>query len=551
MAKACLFVLLCAALLVGAFVLAGPADQRGTPSPSEAGPSKAAPVKADGGDSLQTVLTVQMAMLQAREFKLRGENHSAVFVLESHLAQIDGNQAYLALLCEAYRAYIRELRQTGNTTEIERYQHRLQRIDPGAALESTVVRGSNSPELIPKPAEKAVPATTAKAEKPVEVVKKPEEDKARAAIGEKQKAARGLLAQAEDAFGKKHYPQADALFVQAYQADPACTNNSRNNWAYCKLFCVREKLDQLNKPGVAKTPLADLEKQTRQALELSPQLDYAKYLLHEVEKLQEQATDLSVQIRHFERDNTGRARAETANFRIFHNLSPELAEQVARTAERTRDAMARKWFGKPLEAWPQRCDVYLHPTVVEYQQATGLTVPGHFGLKQEELTKRIVGRRLDFRCEDPRRMVMEVLPHEATHAVLSGQFGNYDIPRWADEGIALLSEPAVNIQLYAQTLERCRTEGTLMAPEKLMKLADFPEPRYITAFYAESISLVDFLVRERGPQVFTEFVRNALKNGYEPTLEQYYGFKTFADFERKWSRYAFSPQPAAGVAQKK
>ena len=56
----------------------------------------------------------------------------------------------------------------------------------------------------------------------------------------------------------------------------------------------------------------------------------------------------------------GWGRAETANFRIFHNQSHDLAEQVAQTAERTRATMARKWFGGFKENWSPRCDIYLH-----------------------------------------------------------------------------------------------------------------------------------------------------------------------------------------------
>ena len=40
-----------------------------------------------------------------------------------------------------------------------------------------------------------------------------------------------------------------------------------------------------------------------------------------------------------------------------------------------------------------------------------------------------------------------------------------------------------------------------------------PDPRTITAFYAESVSLVEFLSNEKGPQEFSAFVREAVRSG--------------------------------------
>ena len=71
------------------------------------------------------------------------------------------------------------------------------------------------------------------------------------------------------------------------------------------------------------------------------------------------------------------------------------------------------------------------------------------------------------------------------------------------------------------------------------------------AFYAESVSLVEFLVKEKGPLVFTQFVREGRKIGYEPALQKHYGYRDFADFEQRWTQFAFAlPASSGGVAQR-
>src|SRR6202011_5991684 len=135
-------------------------------------------------------------------------------------------------------------------------------------------------------------------------------------------------------------------------------------------------------------------------------------------------------------------------------------------------------------------------------------------------------------CDEPKNMLGAVLPHEATHVVLAGQFGEQPIPRWADEGIAVLTEPREKIDRHLRNLARCRQETGLFSARQLMQMADYPEPRYITVFYAQSVSLVEFLAtRQQGPETLTKFLRAAQKDGYEAALKQHYGYKSFDDLQ--------------------
>src|SRR5262249_41277369 len=136
---------------------------------------------------------------------------------------------------------------------------------------------------------------------------------------------------------------------------------------------------------------------------------------------------------------------------------------------------------------------------------------------------RVLARRIDLHCDDVSNMLIGVLPHETTHVILAGQFGEQPIPRWADEGIAVLTEPREKVEKHLRNLGRCRQDNSLLSVKQLMTMADYPEPRYICAFYAQSVSLVEYLSGLKGPQVMTQFLRDAPKIGYEQALNKHFG----------------------------
>jgi hypothetical protein len=129
--------------------------------------------------------------------------------------------------------------------------------------------------------------------------------------------------------------------------------------------------------------------------------------------------------------------------------------------------------------------------------------------------------------------------------VLAGQF-DQPVPRWADEGIAVLTEPRHKIDLHLQNLSTCRQDKTLFLIRELILAPDYPQPRQIKAFYAQSVSLVEFLANEKGPQAFSGFLRDALRtNNFEQALQRHYGYSNFDDLQHRWATKAFS----TGVAQ--
>ena len=528
------------------------------------------PADADAG--LQSTLALQRAMETARHLMLSGDTRKAVDLLEEQLPRVNGHAAFLRLLREAYRAYIKDLWLANNTAGARRYLERLCILEPGAAQDASL-RPPETTTKIVSPEPKAEPVKTpaglfpnfalnslkkgpktpvqAAALTPSAVRAKVEDglssedpfalanqQEGTQQAGNSQR-AQELLRKAEEEFARNRFAEARVLFEQAYQTDKNCLSSSRGPWAYCMLNNV---VEQLKQAGPARPPLPELQQQVRTAMALAPNLEETgKWLLREIDQRhatpaagQDQVGEVGVQ--HLGRNKEGWQVAETAHFRIFHHQSREQVERAAAIAEKTRVDMFRKWFGTDGVEWTPKCELILHPTGSDYSRLTGVPAnsPGHSRIESDPSGQRIIGRRMDLRCDNP-GMLDAVLPHETTHVVLAGMLGNGNVPRWADEGIAVLTEPSHKIEQHRRNLVKAHQEGLLFGVMELMQLQDYPQPRRIAAFYAQSVCLVEFMAELRGPQVVTAFVRDGLREGYDAALRKHYGMN-MNELQQRWQQ---------------
>jgi hypothetical protein len=488
------------------------------------------------------LLAVQKALQEGREALKRGDCQGAVAVLEAHIAYIDGNKDYLETLRDAYLGYIRELKQNNRPADVLTFTRRLECCDPGALLEL------NAPPHISA----ALPATATAPAKATEPVAAVPPTVAASPPNDHHAKARGLFDQADKEFSAQHYAEAGRLYDQCNQIDPTVLADGKERWAYCKVFAVVDAFNHAPPNGPAPP---EWERDVKQALNMAPDNKalglFGASLLGKIQDRRvvraaaPEEGQLEVEVRHTPRQQ-GQvwAVAETTNFRIFHNQSREVAEKAARTAETARATAAKKWFGEAPPAWNPRCDIYLHATAQDYSLATKQPpeLAGHSSVGQTG--DRIVSRRIDVHCDDA-NLFVGVLPHETTHVVLAGRFGPRQLPHWADEGMAVLSEPRERIDLHLHNLPQHRASGEVFPVAELMQMDQYPDGKRIGAFYAQSVSLVEFLSKEKGQPVFAQFMRDGLQGGFEPALQKYYDIRGFDDLQQRWQHYAF-----AGVAER-
>ena len=514
---------------------------------------------ADTDAKFQKILAVQKALLEGQDHFKKGNYQAAVFILEAQIASIDGNKEYLQLLHNAYQGHIRDLQAKGLTEEISKYEKRLQILDSGIA------QGTPATAPVAAPAS-AIASALSKFAAPTKTVEQPKKaqdaPKVRGKIEDANEDnpfsftntqryfdARLRLDQAEKEFAGKNFRLASKLYEEAYRLEPKVMPQSVERWAYCRLYSVVEAMNQ--RQNTKLDPL--WENEIRVSLSMAPQLQsFGNSLLQNIDQRKQeigainpqQSNPSAVEVKHTGPYQGNWYLAETKNFRVWHHLNQADATQVAKSSEACRAEAGMKWFGSVGNDWTPICEIYLHSTAQEYAKSTGAPAvsPGHTTLKTEGI--RVLSRRIDLHTDDA-NMMTGVLPHETTHVVLAGRLGEQPVPRWADEGMAVLAEPKNRIQKHLDNLPKHARENTLFHVSRLMQMADYPEPKLVGPFYAQSVSLVDYLTRLKGPQAFSEFMKDGLKNGYESALSRHYSIQSYNDLNQSWWNACFSNNTAA------
>jgi hypothetical protein len=209
----------------------------------------------------------------------------------------------------------------------------------------------------------------------------------------------------------------------------------------------------------------------------------------------------------------------SANFTV-DAPSREVAQSVAERAEACRTSIARAWLGHELSAWNTPCPIRVRLTAGE---AGGLT---SFGFNQGRVTDQsmTVEGRLD-------RILASALPHEVTHTIFAGYFGG-PMPRWADEGASLLSEDErerlrhdhISVDLLARHGE--------LPLARLFIIEDYPKD--LMSFYGQGYSISRFLIEIGGRPRFLRFVRDGLKDGWDPATRNHYQLPNVRELDRAW-----------------
>jgi tetratricopeptide (TPR) repeat protein len=505
---------------------------------------------------IETALAVQKTLLVARDHVVRKEYKKAIDLLEANLTRANGDRHYLTTLRDAYRAYIRDLGLANQSNQAKLYQDRLKILEDEPAAQPT--QKSNPPPVVK---EEVGPIKTPGTGGYVVRGAMPDpfdssnEIKQPAAGG--QASAKSLLEKGEAEFSLKHYASAKKLYELASQADPATVGkDARGRWAYCQMALVAE---QVNRFPEQPCDLTKLETDVKVAAEVAPNLArWGDEILDNIKQrrkavppeLAKAPTErAAITVKHSERGANGFQLAETGHFRVFHNQNRDFADKVAQIAEDTRLQMSRKWFGKDGDDWQPKCDIYLHADGTEYKTATGQNpdFPGHSRIELDKTNGRVVCRTMHLRCDNP-SLLQAILPHETTHVVLAGNFGSKHTPRWVDEGVAVLTEPEEKVEQHRKNLNRCLQNRELIPLKDLLALENFPEARQITVFYAQSVALVDYLTRLRGPQVFMDFAREGLRCGYESALQKHYGLQGIPDLQDQFTRRIVADMEAGAKA---
>ncbi len=134
-----------------------------------------------------------------------------------------------------------------------------------------------------------------------------------------------------------------------------------------------------------------------------------------------------------------------------------------------------------------------------------------------------------------------LLPHELGHIVLHEYLGDYvDIPSWFDEGVAMYQEKAKRVGAN-KLVREALSNGQFITLSQLsdMRLYVNSDRKTVELFYAESASIVNFMISELGKNNFYRLCRSLKQRTRlsEALSEIYINIKDLNDLNKKWVNY--------------
>jgi tetratricopeptide (TPR) repeat protein len=537
-------------------------------------------------DDIVRQLRMQTAVRTAKESLHQRDYVQAIRALEPALADASTCPEMLAVLESAYRGRISELLAKGSSQEASIVAERLR------ALSREVLDLSGDTKLPADPTAKPGLAQSLSAQ--AKAVAKATVGDPVASIGKQMAATvKSMLptkSETEDApitkalgkmdevagppkpvdhagqlFKEKRYAEALVAYEKAYEIDPVGVQKQRVRWGYCLLYVTIQRYNELVDQGSAVDPAVweGLLADAQTARQLAPTIPYCETVIASIESrqqeskalqrknaplpIQERATQAygniqpvaakTLEFRHHPAGDRNWRVAETANFVIYHR-DPRLAEEIGPLAEEARRYASQLWFkGESTPDWQPKCHLYLYPTGQEYGTTTGVgpESPGHSSVVNSQ--GNIQSRQVHLRVDDP-TMKFAVLPHEIAHVVLAGRFGVHTLPRWADEGMAVLTEPVDKQDAHLANLSRTQSLGRGYTCGQVMTMGQYPAGERMRDFYAHSVGICRYLVERHGHDRLIAFLRQSLDTGnYEQSLQQVYGMRSFGDLEGEFRQY--------------
>lgn len=231
---------------------------------------------------------------------------------------------------------------------------------------------------------------------------------------------------------------------------------------------------------------------------------------------------------------------ETANFHIYCLPSLPEAQRLPVTCESLRRQLQETWFGMASGDWSPKCDIVVFPTVSEYSRTLGPGSEQSSGCTSLSIEhERVVMRRIDLRgdADDWERAA---LPHELTHVIVADRFTKRQIPRWADEGMAILAEPVAKQTRRSAEMQRALAGKRLLTAKELLAISQYPPGNRRDSFLGQSASLVAFLLEQGSPETFLEFVERSATHDFDRALADVYGIASCNRFEVAWQAQMYS-----------
>ncbi|MFO0852707.1 MAG: sigma-70 family RNA polymerase sigma factor [Gemmataceae bacterium] len=249
----------------------------------------------------------------------------------------------------------------------------------------------------------------------------------------------------------------------------------------------------------------------------------------------------------------GPAAHATANFQVYAQPR-EVAVAVAEAAEKHRKRLAEEWLGRELPAWPKPCPVTVE---IAADKSGGASTFKFDADKLQTLEMKLFGPLP--------QLVGSTVPHEVMHCVLATHFGRA-LPRWADEGLAVLAESAEEQHAHDVRCRELLNQGRCIQLANLFKMTEYP--RDMAVLFAQGYSVCQFLLTRDSKlidqfadatksgigvrvdrdlarrQLLIMFVAAGANEGWDETAKRAYGFESVDKLEAAWLQFLHQKPPS-------
>ncbi len=234
--------------------------------------------------------------------------------------------------------------------------------------------------------------------------------------------------------------------------------------------------------------------------------------------------------------------AESRNFRCWCQLSDDDARRLAESCEAWRTRLRTTWNPATDNVhWAIKCEIFVHPNREAYNLALGRSGDTSVGSTIMNFDQGVtVRRRIDVRA-DVSDWSNAALPHEMTHVVLGERFQGQSLPRWADEGIAMLSESADKHRERLENLQKLLAANTTCPIADVLSYTRLPAPHLRDAYYGQSLALTSLLIQKSSPAKFADFIEESRTSGIESALQSHYAIHDIASLQRVWNEWTREP----------
>ena len=228
--------------------------------------------------------------------------------------------------------------------------------------------------------------------------------------------------------------------------------------------------------------------------------------------------------------------AKSNHFIVYYRNAPErfidkLIDQVEYCYDEIADDLGFRrhefWL------WDNRAKIYVYNDARDYQVSTGLPIWSQgAAVPKDKVIQTFLNEKGFFDI---------ILPHEMGHIIFREfvGFNNRAVPIWLDEGVASYQERRKR-GLAKNIVKDAIKKETFIPLVKLSRI----NPKFLSdrgtvnLFYAESITIVEYLIKQFGRESFVFFCQNLRdKKNLDAAIRSAYPFEDIEELDEAWQKY--------------